>query len=136
MNVKVSYTTKFDDVPYDCWRLLDYKIHDALEFLEPLTQLNKMLVKANELNSLEALDKIHQLRLVLSDYDRCLDDIQIILNGWTKIRLQQNEEHATLQESDEQEEQQVDYSNMLQQLKDKIQSVQSLAQQQDEIQSD
>lgn len=136
MNVKVSYTTKFEDVPYDCWRLLDYKIHDALEFLEPLTQLNKMLVKANELNSLEALDKIHQLRLVLSDYDRCLDDIQIILNGWTKIRLQQNEEHATLQESDEQEEQQVDYSNMLQQLKDKIQSVQSLAQQQDEIQSD
>lgn len=136
MNVKVSYTTKFEDVPYDCWRLLDYKIHDALEFLEPLSELNKMLQQSKDLNSLEALDKIHQLRLVLSDYDRCLDDIQIILNGWTKIRLQQNEEHATLQESDEEEEQQVDYSNMLQQLKDKIQSVQSLAQQQDEIQSD
>lgn len=135
MNVKVSYTTKFEDVPYDCWRLLDYKIHDALEFLEPLTQLNKMLVKANELNSLEALDKIHELRLILSDYDRCLDDIQIILNGWTKIRLQQNEEHATLQES-EQERQEVDYSNVLQQLKDKLQSVEGLTQQQDEIQSD
>lgn len=135
MNVKVSYTTKFEDVPYDCWRLLDYKIHDALEFLEPLTQLNKMLVKANQLNSLEALDKIHELRLILSDYDRCLDDIQIILNGWTKIRLQQNEEHATLQES-EQERQEVDYSNVLQQLKDKLQSVEGLTQQQDEVQSD
>ncbi len=135
MNVKITYTTKFEDVPYDCWRLLDYKIHDTLEFLEPLKELNKMLQKSDELNSLEALNKIHQLRLTLSDYDRCLDDIQVILNGWTKIRLQQNEERVTLQES-EQEEQEVDYSNVLQQLKDKLQSVESLAQQQDEVQSD
>ena len=100
MNVKVSYTTKFEDVPYDCWRLLDYKIHDALEFLEPLKELNKMLAKGNELNSLEALDKIHQLRLILADYDRCLDDVQTILNGWTKIRLQQEQERDTIQEQE------------------------------------
>ncbi len=135
MNVKISYTTKFEDVPYDCWRLLDYKIHDALEFLEPLNQLHKMLAKSEETNSLDALDKIHKLRLILSDYDQCLDDIQTILNGWTKIRLQQNEQHATLQES-EQEEEQVDYANMLQQLKDKLQSVENVAQQDNEVQTD
>jgi len=83
----------------------------------------------------DALDKIHKLRLILSDYDQCLDDIQTILNGWTKIRLQQNEQHATLQES-EQEEEQVDYANMLQQLKDKLQSVENVAQQDNEVQTD
>lgn len=134
MNVKISYTTKLEDVPYDCWRLLDYKIHDALEFLEPLNELNKMLAKSNELNSLEALNKIHNLRLILSSYDQCLDDVQTILNGWTKFHLQQNEQHAILQES-EQEQQQFDYSNVLQQIKDKLQSVENVAQQ-NEVQSD
>lgn len=135
MNVKITYTTKFEDVPYDCWRLLDYKIHDALEFLEPLSELQKMLAKSEQTNSLDVLDKIHKLRLVLSDYDQCLDDIQVILNGWTKFRLQQNEQHAILQES-EQEEQQVDYSDVLQQLKDKLQSVQGVTEKQNEVQSD
>ena len=135
MNVKVSYTTKFDDVPYDCWRLLDYKIHDALEFLEPLKELQKMLANGDKFNSLEALDKIHKLRLALSNYDQCLDDIQVILTGWTKINLQQNEQRGILPEA-QQEEQKVDYAQMLHQLKNKLQSVESLTKQQDENQTD
>lgn len=135
MNVKVSYTTKFDDVPYDCWRLLDYKIHDALEFLEPLKELDIMLANGDKFNSLEALDKIHKLRLALSNYDQCLDDIQVILTGWTKINLQQNEQRVTLPES-EQKGQQVDYSQMLHELKNRLQSVEGLTEQQDENQTD
>jgi two-component sensor histidine kinase len=135
MNVKVSYTTKFDDVPYDCWRLLDYKIHDALEFLEPLKELQKMLANSDNFNSLEALEKIHKLRLILANYDQCLDDIQVILTGWTKINLQQNEQRGILPEA-QQEEQKVDYAQMLHQLKNKLQSVESLTKQQDENQTD
>jgi len=135
MNVKVSYTTKFDDVPYDCWRLLDYKIHDALQFLEPLKELDKMLANGDNLNSLEALNKIHKLRLTLSSYDQCLDDIQVILTGWMKINLQQSEQRVTLPES-EQKEQQVDYSQMLHELKNRLQSVDGLTEQHDEDQTD
>jgi len=135
MNVKVSYTTKFDDVPYDCWRLLDYKIHDALQFLEPLKELDKMLANGDNLNSLEALNKIHKLRLILSSYDQCLDDIQVILTGWMKINLQQSEQRVTLPES-EQKEQQVDYSQMLHELKNRLQSVDGLTEQHDEDQTD
>jgi len=135
MNVKVSYTTKFDDVPYDCWRLLDYKIHDALEFLEPLKELQKMLANSDNFNSLEVLEKIHKLRLILANYDQCLDDIQVILTGWTKINLQQNEQRGILPEA-QQEEQKVDYAQMLHQLKNKLQSVESLTKQQDENQTD
>lgn len=93
MNVKVSYTTKFDDIPYDCWRLLDYKIHDALEFLEPLKELHTMLANGDNLNSLEALEKIHKLRLILADYDACLNDINSILTEWNKYRLQSYGNH-------------------------------------------
>lgn len=135
MNVKVSYATKFDDVPYDCWRLLDYKIHDALQFLEPLKELDKMLANGDNLNSLEALNKIHKLRLILSSYDQCLDDIQVILTGWMKINLQQSEQRVTLPES-EQKEQQVDYSQMLHELKNRLQSVDGLTEQHDEDQTD
>jgi hypothetical protein len=135
MNVKVSYTTKFDDVPYDCWRLLDYKIHDALQFLEPLKELDKMLANGDNLNSLEALNKIHKLRLILSSYDQCLDDIQVILTGWMKINLQQSEQRVTLPDS-EQKEQQVDYSQMLHELKNRLQSVDGLTEQHDEDQTD
>ena len=135
MNVKVSYTTKFDDVPYDCWRLLDYKIHDALQFLEPLKEMYKMLANGDNLNSLEALNKIHKLRLILSSYDQCLDDIQVILTGWMKINLQQSEQRVTLPDS-EQKEQQVDYSQMLHELKNRLQSVDGLTEQHDEDQTD
>ena len=87
MNVKVSYTTDLDDVPYECWRLLDHKVHDGFEFKEQLIELYKDL--DDNVHPIDTFDKIHNIRMILSKYDKCLDDINNILMGWTQVRLQQ-----------------------------------------------
>jgi hypothetical protein len=90
MNVKITYTTDFDDVPYECWRLLDHKVSDGFEFKEQLLQLYKDLDQ--DVHPINTFEKIHQLRLTLSKYDKCLEDINNILGGWTQMRLQKSQQ--------------------------------------------
>lgn len=94
MRVKVSYTTDLDQVPYECWRLLDHKIHDGFEFKENLIELYNHL--DDNIHPIDTFNKIHNLRMILSNYDRCLEDINNILVGWTQMRLQQNQQRDTV----------------------------------------
>ena len=92
MKVKVSYTTNIEEVPYECWRLLDYKIHNGVSFTENLKNLYQSLDDTNT-DPAKILKDIHQIRLVLSDYDQCLSDIDAILTGLANIRLQSDNKH-------------------------------------------
>ena len=92
MKVKVSYTTNIEEVPYECWRLLDYKIHNGVSFTENLKNLYQSLDDTNT-DPAKILKDIHQIRLVLSDYDQCLSDIDAILTGLVNIRLQPDNKH-------------------------------------------
>lgn len=87
MKVKFTYTTNLDNVPYDCWRLLDYKISSGEELKNQLLELYKDLDESSISSS--TFKKIHKLRLTLASYDQCLDDINNILSGWTQVQLQQ-----------------------------------------------
>lgn len=86
MKVKITYTTNFNDVPYECWRLLDHKIHDGFKANEQLSLLYKLLDTNEDINL--TLETIEQLRLILADYDQTLSEIYNILCGWKEIHLQ------------------------------------------------
>jgi hypothetical protein len=100
MKVKVTYTTDIKDIPYECWRLIDYKINSASQLIELLSELETQLASYNQeqdlFSSEETLDKIHKIRLILADYDQCLSDINTILSDWTEFRLQNKHQHVTL----------------------------------------
>jgi hypothetical protein len=85
MKVKFTYTTDFDKVPYDCWRLLDDKIHDGCELKDQLLYLYQLLDENKEPNL--TLREIEKSRLILASYDQTLSDIYNILQGWTEIYL-------------------------------------------------
>ena len=109
MKVKVSYTTNLETIPYECWRLLDYKIHDAFQFKEPLLKLNNDLLQFDNqeptsIEVQEALENIHKMRSVLSDYDQCLSDINKILSDWHEFRLHNDQQHVTLDSSQQNDE--------------------------------
>jgi hypothetical protein len=102
MKVKITYTTEFDKVPEECWRLLDNNVHNGYAVCEQLKLVYDSL-NAEPFDSFYALEQIHKLRLILTDYDQCLSDIDTILTGWSNYQLREKTEHAIVsQQSDEQ----------------------------------
>jgi hypothetical protein len=99
MNVKISYTTEFDNIPYECWRMLDYKVHDGFEFKDKLIELYKDL--DDNVSPIDTFDRIHNLRTILSRYDKCLEDINNILLGWTQMKLQQTQKNDIVKEQEQ-----------------------------------
>lgn len=125
MKVKITYTTEFDKVPEECWRLLDNNVHNGYAVCEQLKLVYDSL-NAEPFDSFYALEQIHKLRLVLADYDQCLADIDTILTGFGNVRLQKHQQQNTMYS--EQGQQQVNNPNdlleQLNALKEKLQSSQ------------
>jgi len=115
MRVKVSYTTDLDQVPYECWRLLDYKVHNGFEFTEKLKNLYQSL--DNNADPVSILNDIHEMRMILSSYDQCLADIDTILTGFANVRLQNHTERDNLHNEQSEPKEQMNIQNMLEQLK-------------------
>jgi len=101
MKVKISYTTNMEDIPYECNRLLNDKVNDALSFNEYYNKIKKNLSDSN-VDPILILEQIHQLRLVLSSYDTTLNDIYAILSSWSQHRLQ-NFEQRDIVDNEQQE---------------------------------
>ena len=117
MKVKISYTTDFDDVPEECRNLILNKIGDPHEVTNYVTEIVKYI---HSKDAIKALDSIHELRLILSAYDQCLNDVNTILNGWLNVKLQNNQERDNVYEQPPQQEQQQDYQQILEKLKDTL----------------
>ena len=99
MKVKISYTTELENIPYECWRLMDYKIHNGFEFFEPLQQVESLLASHQNEDNLDVssiLEKIHKMRIVLSKYDQCLSDVNTILSDWAEYQLHTAGQQVTL----------------------------------------
>lgn len=109
MRVKVSYTTDLENIPYECWRLIDYKIHDASELGRTLKELDKLLLSHNKgdtnFNFAKAKQQIEKARSILSDYDQCISDINTILSDWSDFCLQPEQQQVTLDKQQKQDEQ-------------------------------
>lgn len=115
MRVKVSYTTDLDQVPYECWRLLDHKVHNGFEFTERLKNLHQNL--DNNADPVSILNDIHEMRMILSNYDQCLADIDTILTGFANVRLQNHTERDKLHNEQSEPQEQMNIQSMLEQLK-------------------
>jgi len=118
MKVKISYTTNFDDVPNECRNLIKNKIGNAHEVTNYITEI---LNHIDTTDAIKAVDQIHQLRLVLSTYDQCLSDVTTILNGWLNVKLQNNQERDNVYEQQPEQEQQQDYQQVLEKLRNTLQ---------------
>jgi hypothetical protein len=57
------------------------------------------------------------MRIVLSSYDQCLADIDTILAGFAKVRLQSHTERDNLYNEQSEPQEQMNIQNMLEQLK-------------------
>lgn len=115
MKVKISYTTEYNDVPEECFRIIDSKIHDGFKFRDCLKDIvSELLDQTDSFDVVCTLQKIHKLRIILSEYDETMQDIQTILNGWSEIQLRAQKNDATLQ-SEQQE--QVDPQRLAESLK-------------------
>jgi hypothetical protein len=119
MKVKITYTTDFDDVPSECRNLIINKIGNSHEITNYVTEIVNHIIAEDVM---KATEQIHKLRLALSTYDQCLDDVNTILNGWLNVRLQKQQERVNIHEQQPQEESQQDYQQILENLKNTLQN--------------
>lgn len=122
MRVKISYTTELDNIPEECWRLLDGKIHDGFELKEQIEDIYESLGAGEFIDAMVVLERIHKLRLVLSNYDQSLDDVATIMTGWADVRLRAMKDRVTMPDEQKKEEKQPDYSELLSNLRETVSS--------------
>jgi precorrin isomerase len=122
MKVKISYTTDFEEVPKECWRLLDKKISDGYKSADQLAIVDKAL-STEPFDSFDTLNQIHKLRLILANYDQCLADIDTILTGFSNVRLQ-NHQQQNIMYNEPEQPQANEAEALLSVLKEKLQMVQ------------
>jgi hypothetical protein len=122
MKVKITYTTDFEEVPNECWRLLNNKIQDGYAIKNQLTPVYDGL-NAEHFDPLYTLNQIHRLRLILADYDQCLADIDTILTGFSNVRLQ-NHQQQNIMYNEPEQQQPNSAEDLLNALKETLQTVQ------------
>lgn len=121
MKVKISYTTDFEEVPKECWRLLNKKINDGYKSAEQLAIVDKSL-STQPFDPFDTIDQIHKLRLILADYDQCLADIDAILTGFSNVRLQ-NYQQQNIMYNEPEQPQVNEAEALLGVLKEKLQTI-------------
>ena len=94
MRVKISYSVDFEEVPAEVNKLV------CVPFGETLQEVRQIRDKFSDMNELEKIEAIHEIREKLSAMDMILSDCTEILSGYIDIKSQLHRNRLMEQENE------------------------------------
>lgn len=95
MRVKISYSVDFEEVPAEVNKLV------YVPFGEALQEVRQIRDKFPDMNELEKIEAIHEIRQKLSAMDMILADCTEILSGYIDIKSQLHRNNLMEQENED-----------------------------------
>ena len=95
VRVKISYSVDFEEVPAEVNKLV------CVPFGETLQEVRQIRDKFPDMNELEKIEAIHEMRQKLSAMDMILDDCTEILSGYIDIKSQLHRNKLMEQENED-----------------------------------
>lgn len=95
MRVKISYSVDFEEVPAEVNKLI------YVPFTDVLHDVREIRNKFTDMNELEKIEAIHEMRQKLSAMDMILDDCSEILSGYIDIKSQLHRNNLMEQENED-----------------------------------
>jgi len=94
VRVKISYSVDFEEVPAEVNKLV------CVPFGETLQEVRQIRDKFSDMNELEKIEAIHEIREKLSAMDMILSDCTEILSGYIDIKSQLHRNRLMEQENE------------------------------------
>lgn len=95
MRVKISYSVDFEEVPAEVNKLI------YVPFTDVLHDVREIRNKFTDMNELEKIEAIQEMRQKLSAMDMILDDCAEILSGYIDIKSQLHRNNLMEQENED-----------------------------------